>query len=465
VRSATNECVKDDTALYAVDIRGLQALNAVGDASQGSRRGTGAYSGASMQGQLSSNFSSQETLGTLASDTGGKLFTDSNDFAPAFQQVQHDTEAYYIVGYRSTNPRRDGTYRHLTITLKDHPDARLEYRPGYYAPADFQHAKTEDRELALTEQMRSELPATDVAVYLQALYFRLADGKFYIPISVVVPGSQIHVTTVKDKDKATIDFLGQVKDAQNITVGQVRQTVNLAVDANQQVQKKNVQYSTGFTLAPGKYHLKFVVRENQTGNMGSFETDIQVPDMKKMPLKLSSVVMSSQRTPNTVKKSIDPLVRDGQEWVPNVPHVVRQDQHLYFLYEVYSPTQDKDSTAQPATAATTPGLTRKEAVPVRVLTSIEFLLGGVKVYETPMVEATAINIPERDAVSFQFDVPLAGLKTGTYVCQVNVIDDAGGSFTFPRMALRITPAAPSATATPVAAVPPAAPPTPTTHTL
>jgi VWFA-related protein len=466
VRSATNECVKDDTALYAVDIRGLQALNAVGDASQGSRRGTGAYSGASMQGQLSSNFSSQETLGTLASDTGGKLFTDSNDFAPAFQQVQHDTEAYYIVGYRSTNPRRDGTYRHLTITLKDHPDARLEYRPGYYAPADFQHAKTEDRELALTEQMRSELPATDVAVYLQALYFRLADGKFYIPISVVVPGSQIHVTTVKDKDKATIDFLGQVKDAQSITVGQVRQTVNLAVDANQQVQKKNVQYSTGFTLAPGKYHLKFVVRENQTGNMGSFETDIQVPDMKKMPLKLSSVVMSSQRTPNTVKKTLDPLVRDGQEWVPNVPHVVRQDQHLYFLYEVYSPTQDKDSTAQPATAATTPGLTRKEAVPVRVLTSIEFLLGGVKVYETPMVEATAINIPERDAVSFQFDVPLAGLKTGTYVCQVNVIDDAGGSFTFPRMALRITPAAPpSATPTPVAAVPPAAPPTPTTHTL
>jgi hypothetical protein len=61
------------------------------------------------------------------------------------------------------------------------------------------------------------------------------------------------------------------------------------------------------------------------------------------------------------------------------------------------------------------------------------------VYETPLVEADAINVPERDAVSFQFDVPLAGLKTGTYVCQVNVIDDAGGSFTFPRMALRITP--------------------------
>jgi VWFA-related protein len=459
IRAATNECVKADTALYAVDTRGLQALNPVGDANQGSKRGTGAYSGASMQAQLNSNFSSQETLGTLASDTGGKLFVDSNDFGPAFQQVQHDTEAYYIIGYRSSNLARDGGYRHLTVNLLNHPEAKLDYRPGYFAPADFQHAKSEDRELALTEQMRSDVPATDVSIYLQALYFRLEDGKFYIPVSVVIPGSQINAVTVKDKDKATIDILGEVKNSTGIAVGQVRQTVPLAVDANQQLQKKNVQYSTGFTLAPGKYHIKFVVRENQSGNMGSFETDIQVPDMKKTPLKLSSIVMSSQRTPNTQKKVVDPLVRDGLEWVPNVPHVFRQDQHLYFLYEVYSPTKDKDTTAPAAAPAA--GLTKAESAPVKVLTSIEFLLGGVKVYETPLVEATAINIPERDAVGFQFDVPLTGLKPGTYVCQVNVIDDAGGNFSFPRMAMRVTPAAATAPVAAAAAATPAKPAPPT----
>jgi VWFA-related protein len=450
IRAATNECVKADTALYAVDTRGLEALNVVGDASKGSLRGTSAYSGASMQSALSSNFSSQETLGTLAQDTGGKLFTDSNDFGPAFQQVQHDTEAYYIIGYRSTNAARDGSYRHLTISLMNHPEAKLEYRPGYYAQADFQHAKNEDREMALMEQMRSDVPATDVAVYLQALYFKLSDGKFYIPISVVVPGSQINAATVKDKTKATIDFLGQVKDAAGLVVGQQRQTVNLALDANQQVQKKNVQYSTGFTLAPGKYHVKFVVRENQSGNMGSFETDIQVPDMAKMPLKLSSVVMSSQRQPDKDKKPIDPLVRDGEMWVPNVAHVFRQDQHLFFLYEVYSPAKEGAGGA-PAVAAPAANAKPDPNAPVHVLTNIEFMLGGVKVYETPMVEASAINIPERNAVGFQFDVPLAGLKAGTYVCQINVIDDAGGTFTFPRMAMRVTPpAAPAATPQPVA---------------
>ena len=148
-----------------------------------------------------------------------------------------------------------------------------------------------------------------------------------------------------DRDKANIDIMGQVKNAQGIVVGNVRDTVKLALDSSQQVQRKNIQYSTGFTLAPGRYHLKFVVRENQTGRMGSFETDLQVPDMRKSPLKLSSIVLSSQRTPNTAKKAASPLVRDGVEWIPNIPHVFRQDQHLYFLYEVYDPAKQQGGAA------------------------------------------------------------------------------------------------------------------------
>ena len=428
LRAATNEAAKANMAIYSVDTRGLQALPPVGDASSGSLRGNSAYSGAAATAQLSSNFGSQETLDTLSMDTGGKAFFDSNDFAPAFQQVQHDTEAYYILGFRSTNQRQDGSYRHLTVKL-NREDVKLEFRPGYYAGADFQHQKTEDREEALTEQMRSDLPATDVAVYLQALYFMSGKGLYFIPVDVIVPGSQIPFVKGGDREKATLDFVGQVKDAQGIVVGNVRQTVKLAVDAAAEVQRKNIQYSTGFTLASGKYHLKFVVRENQTGNMGSFETDIQVPDLKKAPLKMSSVVVASQRTPNTDKHATSPLVRDGLQWVPNVAHVFRQNQHLYFLYEVYDPAKAKDVKGSA----------------VKLLTNIEFVSNGTKVYETPLVTVVALNDPERGAAVFQFDVPLAQLKPGTYICQVNVIDDAGGSFMFPRLALRLTAAAANAT--------------------
>ena len=427
LRAATNAAAKANLAIYSVDSRGLQALPPVGDASSGSLRGNSAYSGGAATAQLSSNFGSQETLDTLSMDTGGKAFLDSNDFAPAFQQVQHDTEAYYILGFKSTNQRQDGSYRHLTVKV-NRDDVKIEYRPGYYAGADFQHQKTEDREEALTEQMRSDLPATDVAVYLQALYFMSSKNLYFIPVSLIVPGSQIPFVKGGDRDKATMDIAGQVKDAQGITVGNVRQTVKLAVDASAEVQRKNIQYSTGFTLAPGRYHLKFVVRENQTGNMGSFETDIQVPDLKKAPLKMSSVVVASQRTPNTEKHATSPLVRDGLEWVPNVAHVFRQNQHLYFLYEVYDPAKARD--------------VKGEAV--KLLTNIEFVNNGTKVFETALVTATAVNDAEHNAVVFQFDVPLTQLKPGTYICQVNVIDDAGGSFMFPRLALKVTAASAAA---------------------
>ncbi|HEY0161149.1 MAG TPA: VWA domain-containing protein [Edaphobacter sp.] len=445
MRAATNAAVRANMAIYSIDTRGLQALPPVGDASKGSLRGTAAYSGGAMQSQLDSNFGSQEVLATLSKDTGGKTFLDSNDFAPAFQQVQRDTEAYYIIGFRSANTARDGAYRKLTIKL-NRSDVQLDYRPGYYAPADFQHQKNEDRELALAEQMRSDLPATDVAIYLQALYFRMEENRFFVPISLIVPGSQIPFLKNGNRDNANIDVLGQVKNAQGIVVGNVRDTVKLALDESQQVARKNIQYSTGFALAPGSYHVKFVVRENQTGRMGSFETDLQVPDFKKLPIKLSSIVLASQQLPNTAKKTTSPLVRDGVEWIPNVAHVFRQNQHLYFLYEIYNPTRQKVEGDAPKPS---PGLTRRPAGAVKVLTSIEFLSGGVKVYETPLVSAEAINVPERDAVAFQFDVPLTQLKPGTYVCQVNVIDDAGGSFSFPRIALRVE--APAGSAQPAAA--------------
>ncbi len=440
MRSATNAAVRANMSIYAVDTRGLEALPPVGNASRGSLRGVSAYNGASMQNQLNANFGSQEVLSTLSTDTGGKFFSDSNSFTPAFQAIQRDTEAYYILGFRSSNPARDGSFRRLTVKL-NRPGARLEYRPGYFAPADFQHQRSEVREQALTEQLRSDFPATDISVYLQALYFRMDENRFFVPVSLIVPGSEIPLLKNGGHNKASLDILGEVKNAQGIVVGNIRDTVKLALDDTQQVQRKNIQYSTSFNLAPGRYHLKFVLRENQTGRLGSFETDLLVPDLRKSSPKLSSVVLSSQRSPNPAKDPVSPLVRDGLEWIPNVPHVFRPDQHLFFLFELYDPTRDK--SPEPAKA---PGVTRRPSGAIHVVTSIEFLTAGAKVLETPLVEATQVNVPGRNAVAFQFDVPLASLKPGAYICQVNIIDDAGGSFSFPRLALQITAAAPSAQA-------------------
>jgi hypothetical protein len=390
---------------------------------------------------MQANFASQEVMGTLSHDTGGTAFFDSNDFAPAFAKVQADTSAYYAVGFVSTNPARDGRYRKLTIKINK-PGIKLEYRPGYYAPADFKHAGREDREQELQDQLASDLPATDMAVYMDAMYFRLDDNRYFVPVSLIVPGSQIPFVKGGDKDKATLDIIGSVIDEVKRPIGSARETVKLNLDGTLNARQKNIQYTTSFNLPPGKYQMKFVVRENQTGRMGSFEAEITLPEMKKSPqqtLKLSSIVLASMRQPS---KKTTPLVRGGEEYVPNISHVFRQDQHLYLLYEIYSPAREKASENQPR--GTKPG--------INLLSSLELIQGSTKVYETPEVQARAINVEGRDAVSIELDVPLTGLKPGPYTCQLNVIDDAAGSFAFPRFAILVRePAQAAAPTTPVGA--------------
>src|SRR5215468_5170215 len=271
LRAAVNTAVKANVAIYTLDARGLEAQPPGGAAQTASLRGTAMYSGAAVQNSLDSNFASQETLTTLAADTGGKAFLDSNDLGQVFDRVQRDTSVYYVLGYTSNNPLRDGRYRHIQVKV-NRPGLNLEFRKGYYAPKDYKHFNAEDKERQLTDELGAEMSSTDVAVYMAAAYFRLDEGRFYIPVSLVVPGSQIPFTKGGDKDKATLDVIGEVLDELKRPVSSVRETVKLTIDSSQQVQHKNVQYTTGFILTPGKYHFKFVVRENEGGKIGSFET-------------------------------------------------------------------------------------------------------------------------------------------------------------------------------------------------
>src|ERR1051326_4080941 len=431
LRIAINAATRANLSFYTVDVRGLEAIIPGGSAGGSGQRagggsrgvgGTNTYSGRGMLSQFDTNFASQETLATLANDTGGKAFLDSNNFAPAFTKVQEDTSSYYLLGYVSNNPARDGRFRQITVRLNraDLKDVKLEYRRGYYAASDFQHSTKETREQQLQDQLTSDIPASDFPLYVSAGYFRMADNRYFVPVSLVVPGSQIPFTRASDQDRATLDLIGVVRDDTKRPFGQLRDTVKFNINASQEIQRKNVQYDGGFLLPPGKYDFKFVVRENQSGRMGSFETSLAIPDLKAASVRVSSIVVSNQKQPATAKNN--PLVRDGMEIVPNVTHVFSPSQHLFLYFEVYDPAKRPEAA---------------EKSPVRVLTNVALYRGATKVYETSLVERDEINVPDRKAAGFELDVPLNDLKPGFYTCQVNVIDDAAGKFVFPRLALLV----------------------------
>ena len=144
-----------------------------------------------------------------------------------------------------------------------------------------------------------------------------------------------------------------------------------------------------------------------------------VPDLRQAPVKVSSVTLSTQIRPTTGRQRSDnPLIREGVELLPSLTHVVDRTQKMYFYYEVY----------EPQAAAGGSSLLK---------TSLAFYRGSVKVFETPLVERSDLDAPDRRAALFQFEVPADAFKPGLYTCQVNIIDDVAGRFAFPRLALYV----------------------------
>ncbi len=423
VRTLVDRAVRANVSIYAADTRGLAALPAGGDASTASVRGTGAFSGRSMSSQRESFSAAQDTLSTIAEDTGGKAFFDVNEFAEVFDKVVEDTSSYYLLGYTSTNPTLDGRFRRIRVTLKQ-PGLKLEFRSGYYAPRDFAHSGRDDRAQQLQEQLLSDLPITDLPVHGSAGYFRLKENRYFVPVWFIVPGSQVQFSRASDTEKATLDVLGVIRDGQNRPVAWIQDTVKLSVAATEDVQRRNVQYGTSFELPPGSYRLKVVIRENQLGTFGSFDSTLFVPNLDRNPLRLSSVVLASQRQPVTKRNASNPLQRDGQELIANVARVVTAAQPMVFYYEVYDPGK---LAAAPA----------GQAPPVRVLSNIAFYKGSQRVLQTELVTAQQVNVADRKAVSFEMIVPAGALGPGLYTCQINVVDDAAGTFAFPRFQLYV----------------------------
>ena len=129
---------------------------------------------------------SQETLTTLAADTGGRAFTDSNDFGKAFDEVQDDLAAYYLIGYTSSNSRR-------RRQVPQDPGAAVEgtRQPSRHGPRrllreqQLRVHEESDREAQLTDQLSAAVSSTDVPMVVGTGWFRRSADSYFVPIAMV----------------------------------------------------------------------------------------------------------------------------------------------------------------------------------------------------------------------------------------------------------------------------------------
>ncbi|MBL8174025.1 MAG: VWA domain-containing protein, partial [Bryobacterales bacterium] len=280
LRATVNAAVKANVAIYALDARGLVPSAPAGDASKASPSGKDLFNGLSMKKERDKFHDQQETLYSLAADTGGKALLDNNDLTVGIRQVQRDINTYYLLGYYSTNQTPDGRFRKIRVRVNPSLKAKLDYRPGYFAPKVWTNFTKEDKERQLEEAMQLGNPATDLPVALEVNYFRMDKGRYFVPLAVKVPGSEIALARKGGSEQAELDFLAQVRDGKNRVQASVRDTIRVKLSAENaaHLAERQLQYDSGFSLAPGQYKLKFLARENATGKMGAFETDFTVPD-------------------------------------------------------------------------------------------------------------------------------------------------------------------------------------------
>ena len=311
LRSAINAAVRAHVAIYPVDTRGLQAVVPGGDATQASGRGTALFSGRGVSQQFSRLTASQDTLGSLAADTGGRAFMDSNDFAPAFERVQRDMSAYYLIGYSTANLSKDGRFRTIRVRVK-RPNTRVEARSGYFADRDFQHTARTDRETQLQEQLFAAVSATDLPVLVNAGYYRMAADRYYVPLAHG-PGLR-DSNRRRGQDKLALDVLGVVQDEQGRPVGRIRQTLNLRRGRPARHRAPG-PLSVAVTLPPGRFSVKVVVRENTSSWMGSFSAG-----WCGVETGAAQGQLGAARTQLQARRTRTIPGHNGEQLVPNLTH-------------------------------------------------------------------------------------------------------------------------------------------------
>jgi VWFA-related protein len=423
LRATVNAAVRSNVVIHSVDARGLVASAPLGDANMASPGGMQMFTGRAAGAAMSNFQRSQDSLYALARDTGGKAMFDYNDLSLGIRQAAQSVSSYYIIGYYSTKIAKDGKFRRVRITLNNGKQGELAYRQGYYADKEFAKFTQADKERQLEEALMLEDPVTEITIAMEVNYFQLNRAEYFIPIAVKIPGSELALARRGGAQRTVIDFIGEVKDEYGVTWQNIRDKLDIPF-TNQsaaELASRPIEYQSGFTLLPGKYVIKVLARDAETGRIGTYQAGFVVPNLdretKKLPI--SSVVLSGRRMPVSdaifsVQQKVnaaaaDPLVFEGFKLTPSVTRVFSRSRDMYVLLQAY---QRQATTTQPLVAF------------------VSFYQDNVKVFETKPIAVVEGLDPRSKAVPLRFAIPLDSLPPGRYECQVTVLEPNGQKAAF-----------------------------------
>jgi hypothetical protein len=345
-----------------------------------------------------------------------------------------------VIGYYTTNTNRNGKFRHVKVTLAQETGAKLEYRPGYYADKEFTRFTSVDKERQLEDALMLEDPITELSIAMEIDYFQLNRAEYFVPIVVKIPGRELALAKRGGAEHTLIDFVGEIKDmVGGMTVSNVRDNVNIKLsDATAaELAHRPIEYDTGFTLLPGRYMIKFLARDDETGRIGTYQTMFVIPNLNKEEkrIPISSVVLSSQRVElkqalydaakakeREKEDAVNPLVQGGTKLVPSVTRVFNSSRSIYVYLQAYKPHLDG---APPGTQP--------------LMAFVSLYSAGAEVFKTAPIAVEPNAATRLGVVPLSFDLGANRLPPGRYDCQVTVLDPAASKAAFWRAPIVIAP--------------------------
>jgi VWFA-related protein len=306
MRALTDRASRAGVVINTMDVRGLKAQRGVSRFTDPGNEATSALFGGATGGGAGNfgrqpnqgmfedlsmdTMSGHQGLGLLADATGGISVTNTDNFGGAIDKVMSRSN-YYMLAYRPTEPF-DGKFHKLEIKVS-RPGAKVYSRIGYYAKAD---APTRDltKEQAIIRAARSPLAKRDVNVAGVLQYRFTADNRADIDVNLAIDANNLDFTKQADgKYTATFDVVGFIINSMGKSQDGFSQTVTAAFTESeyQQALANGISFTGHALLPPGNYQLRAVVRELDTGQLGTVAQYIEVPDLSKKRLTMSSVFL------------------------------------------------------------------------------------------------------------------------------------------------------------------------------
>ena len=441
LRATIDAANQSNLSLYTVDARGLVAAPPGGATSTSGATGTAIYSGEAQSNQVKRLLDSRDTLLALAKNTGGRAFYDLNDFRTIFRQVQKESSSYYLLGYYSSHSEPDGKFRRIrvqvTLPSPARPGLRIDHRPGYFAPKEFEHLGRGARERQLVQALNLAKPFVDLPLAVETSHFRLPKShprgskktqeEYFVVLSAKIPGKAVPFAAKSGHRKTEFDFVWRATDNQGKTAAILRDTLPVKMDPDSYAQllRSNLLYQGGVVLPSGKYDLKVVVRENLTGKVGTFEQALRLPQVQDSELTLSSVVVSNQIVENSAKfrrgrpgrKKRNPLVIRERRILPHVTKVFQKNQPLYVYFQAYGTRRNRETTSP------------------QLYAGVVLIQHGKKAVE--LGPLPAIDAGDGQSPAFFLKIPLDRVRPGSWWLQVHVLDTAGKRAAFSRIPIAV----------------------------